>query len=469
MPQFDPRRSPVRLIPRLVMGAAGLGALYLAWQSAQPTAVPEMRKLSAGDYAELEHRAFAAAEVRPGYAAPETVPVKVRSGETLQAAVERTGVGEAEARMVVNALAQAVDTTDIKAGLSFEAAVAEPRTGRDRVAGARLIGLSMRTGPATAITLSRTFDGALRLRELEETVIDEVKVAQGTMDGSLYASATRAGADARITGEVVKLFAHKIDFGRDIKSGDPFRLVFDRKVTESGRLIETGELLYAELEAKGKKTAFYRFDRGGRTEWLDEFGKNIRGFLLRTPVDGARVTSNFGMRRHPILGYSKMHQGIDFGASSGTPVYAAGDGVVVEARRWGGYGNWVRVRHGGGWETGYAHLSSYARGLKPGMAVRQGQVIAYVGSTGASTGPHLHYETWFKGQRINPVGAKVPQGTVLVGAELARFQAQKARIDAMIAEAGDGSRRLTPGETPTVQQASLRGAVDVTGAERGSL
>ena len=140
------------------------------------------------------------------------------------------------------------------------------------------------------------------------------------------------------------------------------------------------------------------------------------------------------MRRHPILGYRKAHQGIDFGAGTGTPVVAAGDGVVVEARRWGGYGNWVRVRHSGGWETGYAHLSRFGKGIRAGQRVRQGQVIAYVGSTGRSTGPHLHYEVWLKGRRINPVGAKVPQGTILSGRELAAFRAQKARIDGLLSE-----------------------------------
>jgi murein DD-endopeptidase MepM/ murein hydrolase activator NlpD len=242
-----------------------------------------------------------------------------------------------------------------------------------------------------------------------------------------------------VTAEVVKLFAHKLDFSRDIKPGDQFRMVFDRKVTDSGRTIETGDLLYAEIEAKGGKTRFYRFDRaGGPADFFDEAGKNIKGFLLRTPVDGARITSSFGIRRHPVLGYTRAHQGVDFGAGTGTPIVAAGDGVVVEARRWGGYGNWIRVRHNGGWETGYAHTSRYAKGIRAGTRVRQGQVIAYVGSTGLATGPHLHYETWFKGKRTNPLSAKVPQGTVLAGAELNAFRAQKAKVDAMLDKAGTG-------------------------------
>jgi murein DD-endopeptidase MepM/ murein hydrolase activator NlpD len=203
-------------------------------------------------------------------------------------------------------------------------------------------------------------------------------------------------------------------------------------VTESGRTIETGDLEYAELHG----VKFFRFERdGGEAEYFDETGKNIRGFLLRTPVDAVRISSNFGMRKHPILGYTRMHPGIDFAAPRGTPVYAAGDGVVVELRRAGGYGNWLKINHQGGWATGYGHLSAYAKGLHKGSKVRQGQVVAYVGSTGLSTGPHLHYEVLAKGAKVNPKGAKVPQGTILAGRDLVAFKAQKGRIDTLIARA----------------------------------
>ena len=436
MQEFDPRRSPSRLASPVMAAVLGLALLGVGWKltSAQ-TLSPPAPALDPQALAALQLQAFAQAEAQPGFASPENIEVKVRRGETLEAAVERAGVTPQDARDVVGVLGSAFDTVNIKAGLAFDAAVARPQ---DRRGSARLIGLSMRTSPVTAITVSRTFDGALRLRELEEKVSQETTVAVGEMQGSLYESAARAGATPAVTAEVVKLFAHKLDFSRDIKPGDDFSLVFDRTVTDSGRTIEVGDLLYAEIEAKGQKTRFYRFDRGdGKAQYFDENGKNIKGFLLRTPVDGARMTSSFGMRRHPILGYRKAHQGIDFGAGTGTPVVAAGDGVVVEARRWGGYGNWVRVRHSGGWETGYAHLSRFGKGIRAGQRVRQGQVIAYVGSTGRSTGPHLHYEVWLKGRRINPVGAKVPQGTILSGRELAAFRAQKARIDGLLdAEAG---------------------------------
>jgi murein DD-endopeptidase MepM/ murein hydrolase activator NlpD len=295
------------------------------------------------------------------------------------------------------------------------------------------------------VTVSRTFDGALRLRAMEEKVTDETTVADGEIQGSLYESAARLGATPAITAQVAKLFAHKLDFQRDIQPGDDFRLVFDRRITESGRTIQTGELEYAELHG----VKFFRFERdGGEAEYFDEDGKNIRGFLLRTPVDGARLTSGFGKRRHPILGYARAHQGVDFGAGQGTPILAAGDGVVVKASRWGGYGNWLQIRHAGGWDTGYAHVSRYAKGVRPGVKVRQGQVVAYVGSTGMSTGPHLHYEVWQKGRRVNPVGAKVPQGTVLAGAELARFKGEKGRLERLLAEGSATPRQVASATAP---------------------
>jgi murein DD-endopeptidase MepM/ murein hydrolase activator NlpD len=426
MHEFDPRRPTLRIAPGALVGVGAALVLALGWRfSVAEATAPSPAPLDPAALSALQHAAFTGAEAQPGFGRPETVPVKILPGETFEAAVRRAGAAPDDARQMVQTLASAMDTVHIKAGLAFDAAIARPRGDHGQ---ARLIGLSMRTGPATAVTVSRTFDGALRLRELEEKVREEQTVAHGEITGSLYESASKLGANSSITGQMVKLFSHKIDFDRDLKPGDKFELVFDREVTESGRTVETGDLQYAEIRG----IRFYRFERHGDVEYFDETGKNIKGFLLRTPVDGAHMTSGFGMRRHPILGFNRMHQGIDFGAGTGTPVLAAGDGVVVEARRWGGYGNWLRIRHSDGWETGYAHLSRYAKGLRPGQRVRQGQLVAYVGTTGMSTGAHLHYEIWRRGARVNPVSAKVPQGTVLAGAELGAFRAQKARIDRMV-------------------------------------
>jgi hypothetical protein len=243
---FDPRRSAFRLTPRLMVGVASLAFLGLGWrlaalEHARPAAQAS-RPLDPAALAALQTVAFAQSSALPGFTAAVDVPVKIQRGETFEAAVRRVGVAPADAHQVVDALGAAFDTVKIKAGMGFEAAIARPRDKRQPV---RLIGLSMRTGPATAVTLSRTFDGALRLRELEEKVREDTKVAQGAMQGSLYESAQAAGVTPTLTAQVVKLFAHKLDFSRDIHTGDQFRMVFDRKVTESGRTIETGDLLYA--------------------------------------------------------------------------------------------------------------------------------------------------------------------------------------------------------------------------------
>jgi murein DD-endopeptidase MepM/ murein hydrolase activator NlpD len=423
------RASPA-CAPYIWAGAAAVIGLTIGAGVAITQRAPRLpAPLDTAAAAALQNTAFAHAQAQPGLDAAQSVPVKLQRGETLEAAVRRAGVGPAEAQLAVAMLSKAMDTVHLKAGMAINAAIAQPRAAGAGRGEARLIGLSLRTGPASAITLSRSFDGALRLRELDEKLRDETTVADGAIEGSLYESADRIGATPAITAEVAKLFSHRLDFQRDIQPGDAFRLIFDRKVTEAGRTIEAGDLQYAELHG----VKFYRFARGSDVEYFDEFGKNIKGFLLHTPVDGARITSLFGMRKHPVLGYTRAHQGIDFGAGTGTPILAAGDGVVAQAGPWGGYGNWLRIRHSEGWDTGYGHISRYAVGIHPGVHVHQGQVVAYVGATGLATGPHLHYEIWKNGQRVNPIGAKVPQGTELAGAELASFKSQKAHIDGLLA------------------------------------
>jgi murein DD-endopeptidase MepM/ murein hydrolase activator NlpD len=439
MPEFDPRRVSVpRYAPKILVGLAGLAAVGLGWKLDAVGAAP----------AAPVPAVSTTPSAQPGVRA-EKVRISIRPGETFVEAVLRLGVTTQEAQAVVDTLGRSFDTVNIKAGLAFEAAIAKPH---DRRGPVRLIGLSMRTGPASQLTLSRTFDGALRLKELQEEIHDETTVAQGSMQDSLYESALRAGATPQLTAEVVKLFSHKLDFSRDIHADDTFRMVFDRKVTDSGKTVDTGDLLYAELDAKDQVTRFYRFKTPGASEaqFFDEAGKNIRGFLLRTPVQSVRITSGFGMRHHPILGYNRMHQGIDFGASAGTPVFAAGDGVVARAGWAGGYGRQLMIKHNGHWATSYSHLSGFA--VKPGQRVHQGQVVAYVGSTGRSTGPHLHYEIMHDGAKINPIGAKVPQGTILAGRELAAFKAQKARIDGILMAKADAA------EAAKLAQAGLRTA-----------
>jgi murein DD-endopeptidase MepM/ murein hydrolase activator NlpD len=434
MEEFDPRRSTaVRLAPPVLSALGGLAMVLLIWQALPhgggrgPTTAapaPNTAALQA-----IQQQTLAQVNLRSGLSTPVSMMINVRPGETLEAAVRRTGVGKDEARQAVSMMGKAFDTVNIKAGMAFQAAVAKPL---GEQGSAKLVGLSMRIGPASALILSRAVDGALHVNKMEEKVIDQTTVAAGKMGTSLFVSAQKAGATPELTAQVVKLFSHKLDFSRDIQPGDEFSMVFDRKVTPSGRTISAGDLLFAEIKAKGGATRLYRFQGAGMAEaqYFDEFGKNVRSLLLRTPLETVRVTSSFGMREHPILGFTRMHMGIDFGAPSGTPVFAAGDGVVERADWTGGYGRWLQIKHAGGYETGYGHLSRWA--VKAGQTVHQGQVVAYVGSTGLSTGPHLHYEIMVQGKKVNPSAFKAPPGVVLTGNALAAFKAEKARIDGLV-------------------------------------
>ena len=441
----------MRIAPHALTAVAAVSVALLAGRVYQPAKAEEAPPLTTAEIASLEAQAFAAGGMPAGLTLPEAIPVQIRRGETFEQAVRRTGIAAEEASAVAATLANAMDVSSMRAGQRFETAISKPRNGRGD---ARLIGLTMRTGPASQVTVSRSFDGALRLRALEEKVTHETVVLNGRVEGSLSRTARREGAPAGIARTAGRLFSHKFDMDRDVRSNDEFTYVFDRTVTENGRTIGSGELLYAEL----KGVVFYRFKPEGAREaqYFDATGKNTRSAFMRTPLErGFRVSSSFGFRRHPIAGYRKMHQGIDFAAGMGTPVVAPADGVVVEARRWGGYGNWLRIRHPNGLESGYGHLSRYGSGIRAGQRVRQGQVVAYVGSTGASTGPHLHYEIWRNGQRINPASVRTSEGTILAGADLVAFRAEKSRIDRIIAAGGE--RRQVAAPVTAVKTASAEG------------
>ncbi len=433
MAQFDPRRQPTRFAPHLLTAAAALTVAMLAGRVYQPAQAAEVPELTSQQVANLEARAFASANAPEGLTAPEAVNVQIRKGETFEQAVRRTGIAEADAHAVAETISNAFDLADLRAGLKFETAISKPRGGMGE---ARLIGLTMRTGPASQLTVSRSFDGALRLRALDEKVTREIVVAHGKVNSSLASSAGAFGATAAIIRRATQVFSGKIDMRNDVRGADEFTLVFDRAVTEQGRTVDTGDLMYAEIKGQ----AFYRFKPAGAREaaYFDAGGKNLRTSAMRAPLATfRRISSGFGVRVHPLSGFRKMHQGMDYAAVTGTPVVAPADGVVVEARRWGGYGNWLRIRHSNGLETGYGHLSRYGSGIRAGQRVSQGQIVAYVGTTGASTGPHLHYEIWRGGQRINPASVRTSEGTVLAGADLTAFRAEKARIDRIIAQGGE--------------------------------
>ncbi len=278
-----------------------------------------------------------------------------------------------------------------------------------------LTALSLQPEPGRSLLAKRDVSGNYNAFELAARVSAEPTVVKGTIETSLYNDARALGAGDQQVVDFAQAFAFDVDFQREIHPDDTFEIVFESMVDERGRVIERGNVIYAELNGRAIKKRYYQFTTPdeGITDYFDETGQSATRFLMKTPINGARLSSHFGKRRHPISGYTRLHKGTDFAAPTGTPVYAAGHGTVERASRYGGYGHYVRIRHANGYKTAYAHLSRYGRGVKSGRRVRQGDIIGYVGSTGASTGPHLHYEVHKNGKAVNAMRLKLPTGRKL--------------------------------------------------------
>jgi murein DD-endopeptidase MepM/ murein hydrolase activator NlpD len=228
---------------------------------------------------------------------------------------------------------------------------------------------------------------------------------------------------------MINLYGYELDFQRDLHGGDRFEMLVESFYSEDGKKLRDGNVLFSSLMLKNRTIEIYMHKINNKVEYFDAKGNSVRKSLLRTPINGARVSSGFGMRRHPILGYSKMHKGTDFAAITGTPILAAGNGLVVFAGKKGGYGNYIEIKHNKEYSTAYAHANNFSKKIKKGIKVQQGEVIAYVGSTGRSTGPHLHFELIHKGQQINPSSVKSMSGIRLAGKELLKFNKRKQEID----------------------------------------
>ncbi len=234
--------------------------------------------------------------------------------------------------------------------------------------------------------------------------------------------------------EFARIYGFQIDFQRDIWKNDSFQIVYENFLDEEGKILDTGNIIYANLILQGKEHPLYFFKKGKNFDHFDEFGKSIKKSLMKTPINGARLSSSFGMRKHPILGFNKLHKGTDFAAPEGTPIMASGDGKIIRARWCGGGGNCVKIKHNSTYSTIYAHMSKFARGIKEGTRVKQGQIIGYVGSTGMSTGPHLHYEVVENGRKINSQTLKLPSGKILKGEDRKIFEIEKIKINVLKSE-----------------------------------
>jgi len=371
---------------------------------------------------------FLTADFRPGgqtALAARRLDLVIEPGDTLMALLTDAGIERGEAHYAIEALGELMDLRRLQIGqevtLTLEGTTTAPR----------LAALQTMPDVETVARVRWDDDAAGFVAGAEANRLDARTVAaSGTIDSSLYLAARAQGVPDQVIIEALRAYAYTVDFQRDFREGDRFEILFEQEYHRDGSLARNGDILYAELTLQGRELPIYLFEHGdGRIDYYDRDGQSVRRVLMRTPVDGARISSGFGPRHHPIKGYTRMHQGTDFAAPTGTPIYAAGDGVVERIGRNGGYGNYIRLRHNGSLKTAYAHMNGFAGGLGQGDRVRQGDVIGYIGSTGLSTGPHLHYEVHMDGAKVNPMSIDLPTGESLDGTELAQFGERMADLD----------------------------------------
>lgn len=443
--------GPVAAVAVMDVNAAALdpsdtsGALALRTDVTAPVLPPNP--------ARLDTTAFTACTLCPAQIQLERV---VPRGGTLAGLLDDAGVDSTDAVKAIRALNQVFDLRYLRAGQSLnlyletepDADVEADEETRSRL---RLTGISFRPSVERSITVARAWGEDYRARETIAEFERQVVRSSGTITSSLYVDALNAGATDRIVVELAGVLAYAIDFQRSIQPGDGFDILFERFVNEDGNTARTGDILYARYEGRGDPKEFFRFETSdGGIGYYSAEGASAQRLLMLTPINGARLSSSFGSRRHPILGYTRAHNGTDFAAPTGTPIFAAGNGVIVRANRFGTFGNYVKIRHANGFETAYAHLNGFARGIQAGSRVTQGQVIAYVGTTGRSTGPHLHYEVHVNGRPVNPMTLDLPTGRQLTDSDLPAFIAERDRIITI----RDGAQPANATETPLMADSS---------------
>ncbi|MCP2669554.1 M23 family metallopeptidase [Maricaulaceae bacterium EIL42A08] len=386
------------------------------------------------DLIQAEHNQFAGRSV-PSVTSIDAV---VRRGQTFASVLDNAGASRVDAARAIAALEPMFSARRLRAGQRLTIFMEAPSEA-DRIA-ARineeelperwLAGFSFQPDEERTLTVARV-GNQFRVREAVRSLERQIVRATGEVESSLYLSAIEAGATDRIVGELANVLGFAVDF-RTIQPGDDFDVVFERFVNRRGETIRTGDILYVVFDGRGDPLEYFRFEApDGEVGFFTADGESAQRLLMKMPINGARISSSFGMRFHPILERSRPHNGTDFAAPRGTPIMAAGAGVVERANRFGSFGNYIRIQHTNGYETAYAHLQGFARGIRSGSRVQQGQIIGYVGTTGRSTGPHLHYEVHLNGRPTNPMALELPTERTLGDDELNLFEAERDRIIAI--------------------------------------
>ena len=352
---------------------------------------------------------------------------KIKSGETFDKILDNYSIDKNEINIIKNNLTKKININKLSPKQSIQFSLDQTNN--------KIKEFIFQISNTEKIYLKRNIIENKFNQEIISIKLDkEIIYKENIILQSLYKAATDQNIPANTIIEFARIYGFQVDFQRDIRKQDKFQIMYEVFFDEDKKIIETGEIIFANLKLSGQDNSLYYFDNEGNEGHYDKNGKSIQKALMKTPINGARLSSSFGMRKHPIDGFNKMHRGTDFAAPLGTPIMASGNGVVKKASWCGGGGNCVKIKHNSTYQTIYAHMSKFARGIKAGVRVKQGQVIGYVGSTGKSTGPHLHYEVIVNGKKINSQKLKLPSGKILKGKERNLFETDKIKLNVLKSE-----------------------------------
>ena len=355
---------------------------------------------------------------------------EIKKGDTIQKILKKYKVQNNEIQTVINQYKKYGNPNQLMVENKIDIIIEDiPSTNKNSI-----LKFSVPVTKSTTIEITKDSENKIISKKIITKLYNKKTLTENTISKNLYSSAVEANINPDTIIEFARIFGFEIDFQRDIRKNDYFKILYEKYFDENGEFIKSGSILFAHMTVNGREISLYKFGKDKDYGYFDVNGKSVEKALMKTPINGARLSSSFGMRKHPISGFNKMHQGTDFAAPKGTPIMASGSGTITRAKWCGGGGNCIKIKHNSTYETIYAHMQSFARGIKVGKKVKQGQIIGYVGSTGISTGPHLHYEVLVNGKKINSQKLKLPSGKILKNNERTQFEIHRIKTDVLIAE-----------------------------------
>ena len=355
---------------------------------------------------------------------------EIQKGDSIQKILKKLQVQDREINNVINQYKKYGNPSKLLTGDKIDIIVRENLSNKKK----SIVKFSAPITKSTSISITRSEEGNLVSKKIITKLYKKKILSENIINNSLYASALEVGINPDTIIEFARIFGFEIDFQRDIRKKDYFKILYEKYFDENGEFIKSGSILFAHMSVNGREISLYKFGKDKDYGYFDLNGKSVEKALMKSPINGARLSSSFGMRKHPILGFNKMHTGTDFAAPMGTPIMASGSGTVTRAKWCGGGGNCIKIKHNSTYETVYAHMKNFAKGIKAGKKIRQGEIIGYVGSTGMSTGPHLHYEVIVNGKKVNSQTLQLPSGKVLKDEERKKFEIHRIKMDVLIAE-----------------------------------